>query len=439
MKFLIIGVLCLAVVFGFAFWKYSPSLFEKEAVPNVSPNIQIWGFEEDEPLLKLAIAEYKKVKPEATVTFVKQSKLNYRSRVQTLIASGKGPDIFVLHNSWTQMFLQTNSISAMPGLVMSVGDYNKSFYPIAKQNFVSDKDIYGISRGVDGLVLYYNEDTLKAAGVIVPQNWAQFVSAAVRTTVVDGSGVIRNAGAGIGTTNNVEFWPEILGLLFNQEPGASLVQPNTEAGVRVLTFYTDFVKTGDKKVWDANLPSDTQMFANGLLTFYFAPASKAAEIKRLNPSLNFKTTRVPQLPGKDIGWGSYWGYTVSSKSQSPKASWEFLNFYTSDKMQQLLFAKEVELRGVGTAYSRVDLKKNLSDDPILGAVVNQAPIFTSWYLNSGTEDQGINDEMIDNYKQAVDGVNRGQNPISLLQATASRVEQILSKYTAQSISPPASQ
>lgn len=439
MKIVVIVVLALAVVLGFGFWKYAPSLFEKQDVPDIPPNIQVWGFEEDEPLFKLAIDEYKKVKPEATVTFVKQSRLNYRSRVQTLIGSDKGPDIFTLHNSWTQMFLQTNSITPMPGSVMNLGDYSKNFYPIAKESFASDKDVYGISRGVDGLVLYYNEDTLKAAGVIVPENWAQFVSAAVRTTVVDSSGIIRNAGAGIGTTNNVEFWPEILGLLFNQEPGASLTQPNTESGARVLTFYTDFVKTGDKKVWDANLPSDTQMFANGLLTFYFAPSSKAAEIKRLNPSLNFKTTRVPQLPGKDVGWGSFWGYTVSSKSKFPKSSWEFLDFYTSDKMQQLLFAKEVELRGVGAPYSRVDLKKNLSDDPILGAVVNQAPVFTTWYLNSGTADQGINDEMINNYKQAVDGVNNGQNPISLLQATASRVEQIIAKYTAQPTAPPVQQ
>lgn len=439
MKFVVIGVLCLSVLLGFAFWKYAPSLFEKEEIPQIPPNIQVWGFEEDEPLFKLAIAEYKKVKSEATVTFVKQTKLNYRSRTQTLIGSNKGPDIFVLHNSWTGMFLQTNSMASIPDSVMSVGDYSKNFYPIAKQSFVGDKNIYGISRGIDGLVLYYNEDTLKAAGVIVPENWAQFVSAAVRTTVVDSSGIIRNAGAGVGTTNNVEFWSEILGLLFNQEPGASLAQPNTESGVRVLTFYTDFVKNGDKKVWDANLPSDTQMFANGLLTFYFAPSSKAAEIKKINPSLKFKTTRVPQLSGKDVGWGSYWGYTVSAKSRFSKDAWEFLNFYTSNKMQQLLFAKEVELKGIGTPYSRIDLKKNISDDPILGAVVNQAPVFTTWYLNSGTEDQGINDEMIDNFKQAVDGVNRGQNPTSLLQATASRVEQILSKYTAQTPAPPIQQ
>lgn len=435
MKVLIIGVLSLAVVLGFAFWKYAPSLFDKNETPPPAPNIQIWGFEEDEILFKLGIEEYKKVKPEATVTFVKQSKLNYRSRVQTLIGNNQGPDIFVIHNSWMPMFLKTNSVSQMPSSVMSTGDYTKDFYPNAKQSFVVDSSVFGISRGIDGLMLYYNEDTLKAAGVIVPENWAQFVAAAVRTTVVDSTGIIRNAGAGIGTTNNVEFWPEVMGLLFNQEPGASLLQPNTEAGVRVLTFYTDFVKSADKKVWDANLQSDTQMFTQGLLTFYFAPAYKAAEIKRLNPELKFKTTRVPQLPGRDVSWGSYWGYSVSSKSSFAKDSWEFLKFYTSEDMQQKLFAKEMELKGVGTAYSRVDLKSKLSDDPILGAVVNQAPVFTTWYLNSHTQDQGINDEMIDNYKQAVDGVNRGQNPISLLQTTATRIDQILSKYTGQSTPP----
>lgn len=425
MKIWIAVVLALSIVAGFIFWKYAPTLTEKSSEEVVGPiTLTVWGFESDEVAVRTAIEEYKKHRSDVTINFIKQSNLNYRSRVQTLIAAGQGPDVLVIHNSWVPMFLKTLSLSIMPSEVMNIDEYSKSFYPIAKQSLTSDNKIYGLSRGVDGIVLFYNEDILKAGGVIVPQTWLQFVAAAVRTTVTDQSGNIRSAGAGMGTTTNVDYWSEILGLLFFQEPGASLEQPNTQGGAGVLKFYTDFVRDPAKKSWDANLPSTTAMFAAGNLTFYFAPVSKAIEIKAANPTLNFKTTRVPQLPGKDVGWGSYWAYGVSAGSKYQKAAWEFLNFYTSQESQQQLFGK-----GLPEVYSRVDLGSLLSDDPIFGAVVTQAPVFKSWYLNSKTQDVGINDEMVANFAQAVEGVSSGQNPLSVLQSTASSVQSILGKYT----------
>lgn len=428
MKYLIIVVLALAVVGGFAFWKYAPNFAETKPAAPTNANLTIWGFEPDEKTIKLAIAEYQKTHPDVTINFVKQSRLNYRSRVQTQIGSNQGPDILVMHNSWVPMLMKTNALSASPASAFSLGDYISEFYPIAKDTLVYNNQIYGVSTGVDGLLLYYNEDIIKAAGVVVPQDWAQFTAVAVRTTVPNPDGTIRTAGAAMGTTTNVDYWSEIVGLLFLQEPGASLEQPNTPSGANVIKFYTDFVTDPTKKVWDQNLANSTQMFADGNLTFYFGPSSRAAEIRALNPNLNFKVTKVPQLPGKDIYWGSYWGWGVSGSSQYKDQAWEFLQFLSSAPTEQMIYAQQVQQKGIGEAYSRVDLKKQLEGDPVLGLVVTQAPNFKNWYLNSYTEDQGINDAMIDAYKQAVDGVVAGQNPLSMLQSTATSIQKILSDY-----------
>lgn len=436
MKILIIVVLVLAVILGFAFWKYAPTFTEDNKTPPPPPIITVWGFEEDEKLLKLAGEEYKKIHPEVTINFVKQSTLNYRARVQNQVKNSQGPDLFKIHNSWIPMFLTTSALYPAPKEVYELGDYAVDFYPVSKETLTYEDRIYSMSYGIDGLLLYYNEEILKNAGVIVPTNWAQFVAASVRTTVPNPDGSIQTAGAAMGTTENVDFWPEILSLLFLQEPGASLEQPNTPSGANVLKFFTDFVTDPNKKTWDRSLPSSTEMFAKGRLTFYFAPASQARVIRELNPNLNFKVTKVPQLPGRDVGLAGFWGYGVSSSAKNPNLAWDFLKFLTSDAMQLKLFVEESKLKGMGFAFSKVDLRSDLEEDPVLSAVVLQAPVFKSWYLNSYTGDQGINDAMIAAYQSAVDSSGSGQNPLSSLQSTAGEVAKILNEYKPPQAAPP---
>ena len=425
MKRIIIIVLSLSIVFGFIYWKFGPKLSPQK---NSGPvTLTYWGLWEDSNLAKGIISDYQKQHPNVTVNYVRQSSINYRTRVQTQIREGVGPDVFMIHNSWLPMFKA--DLAPAPKEVFSLSDYRRMFYPVAEQSFVSDNAIYGAPQEIDGLALFYNEDILQGVGGKVPRNWQEFMDLASKMTVKDSSGQIKTAGAALGATSNVDHWPDILGLLFLQQPKIDFNNLNTPEAAEVFKFYTSFVTDPKRKSWDINLPNSTQAFAQGRLGFYFAPSWRAHELRQLNPNLKFKIAPVPQLSDKQAAWASFWGLTVSLRSKNSKEAWDLIKFMTSAEAEKLAYQQASQVRLFGQPYSQTGLATELGQDPVVGAFVNQGPIYKFWYLSSNTFDAGINDEMIKYFEDGINAVLGGTDAQTALQTVDKGVKQVLDKYT----------
>lgn len=378
-------------------------------------NIVYWDFW-DENLIKPVLLEYEKTHPKVKISYTSQSQLNYRTRLSTQLKEGAGPDIFPIHNSWLPLFL--SDISPAPANIFSLSDYKSTFYPVAFDSFVTDNEVYAVPLGVDGLVLFVNTDILSAANVAIPTNWSEFVSSATKVTVKDSNGLIKTAGAGIGSTTNIDYWSDILGLMLLQQQTVNLKDPSPETGAEVISFYTGFMTDPTKKVWDINLPQSTEMFTSGNLAFYFAPFIKASEIEAANPGLKFKVVPVPQLPGGKTTWGTFWGESVSNQAKFKKESWEFIKFLTS---------KEVS-RVFAIPNARVDMASEQIKDEVLGPFIEQAPTYKFWYLSQVGSDGGINDEMIKIWQVGILGVLQGQSPQGVLSTINRDSKAILIKY-----------
>lgn len=425
MKKIIIIVLVLAIILSFLFWKFGPS-FKSEG-PSGPVELTYWGLWEEDNLVKPLIEEYKKQNPKVKINYIRQSSINYRTRVQAQIREGLGPDVFRIHNSWLPMFKE--DLNPAPTDIFSLTDYSQTFYPITKDSFVKNNQIFAAPIEIDGLALYINEEILAAGGVAPPKNWQEFVEAATKLTVRDSAGQIKTAGAAMGTAGNVDHWSDILGLLLLQQPNVNFEALASSSVAEVLGFYTGFITDPRKKSWDVNLPKSTDMFAQGKLAFYFAPSWRAHELRVVNPNLKFKVVPVPQLPGRQIGWASFWGEAVSQKSKFPNEAWKFVKFLTSQEAEKLAYQEASKVRLFGEPYSRVDLAGDLSGDPIVGAFVNQGSSYKFWYLSSNTMDGGINDEMIKYWEDGINATLQGTDPQVALQTVDKGVKQILEKYT----------
>jgi len=378
-------------------------------------NIVYWDFW-DENLIRPVLTEFERTHPNTKISYTSQSQLNYRTRLSTQIKEGAGPDVFPIHNSWLPLFL--NDISPAPSNIFSLGDYKSTFYPVAFDSFVASNQIYGAPLGIDGLALFVNTDILSAANVAIPTNWSEFVSGATKVTVKDSNGLIKTAGAGIGTTTNIDYWSDILGLMLLQQQTVNLKDPSPETGAEVISFYTGFITDPTKKVWDVNLPRSGDMFISGNLAFYFAPFSKVSEIKVVNPNLKFKVVPVPQLPNGKITWGTFWGETVSVQTKFKKESWELIKFLTSKEISKVF----------SVPSARVDVAAEQSQDPIMGPFVNQGPMYKFWYLSQVGTDGGINDEIIKIWQMGILGVLQGQSPQGVLSTINRDSKGILTKY-----------
>lgn len=427
MKKIIIIALVLSIILGFIFWKFGPSISLFNKPKQQEPiTLTYWGLWEDDNLIKPLIEEYQKQNPKITIKYVKQSSINYRTRVQTQIRDGAGPDVFRIHNDWVPMF--QSDLAPAPQDIFTVSDYKNTFYPIALDSFVKNNQILAAPMEVDGLALFYNEDILNGVGGKPPKNWQEFIDLATKMTVKDASG-IKTSGAAIGATGNVDHWSDLIGLLLLQQPGVEFSNIASPAVSEIVRFYTGFVIDPKRKTWDTNLPSSTQMFISGRLGFYFAPSWRAHELRVANPNLKFKVALVPQLSGKTVAWASFWAEAVSISSKHPKEAWQFIKFLTSPDAEKLAYKEASQIRLFGEPYSLVSLSSEIIKDPIVGAFVGMGPIYKSWYLASNTFDNGLNDQMIKYFEDGINAILQGLDPDSALQTVDKGVKQVLDKYT----------
>jgi len=397
--------------------------FQKPKTPDVI-SLTYWGLWEPENLITQIIDDYRKVHPDITIQYVRQSPKDYRERLQSSLAKGEGPDIFRWHNTWLSML--KNDLAPVPNEAYSGGEFDTAFFPIAKKDVYISGSYFGIPLEFDALALYINEDIFaQNPDTKVPTTWDNFRQIAFKLTQRDNRGQITRGGAAMGTTNNVDHFSDILGLMILQN-GGDPGKPGEETVTAALKFYTLFSK--QDRSWSEALPNSTLAFATGKAAMMLAPSWRAIEINQQNPKLNFKLYPVPQLPGTNVAWATYWVEGVAKKSAKQAAAWEFLKYLSSPEVLAKMYQSASQLRLFGEPYPRQEMMTQLQADPYSGAIMTQALSARSWPMAAKTFDNGLNDRIIKYYEDAINAYLADQEEKQLLEALTSGVTQVLSQY-----------
>jgi multiple sugar transport system substrate-binding protein len=431
----IIGIILLVVILGVVGF----SLLGKVGIGGKT-TLTWWNLWEDESIVAPLISEYEKDHPNIKISYVKQSKEDYRERLTNALAKGTGPDIFSFHNTWVPMF--KSELDYIPASVMSAADYTKVYYPVISSDMANGTGLVGLPLEYDGLTLFINEDIFNKAGKTPPTTWNDLTKVACDLTVID-NGTILQSGVALGRTENVDHWPEILALMMLQN-GVDLANPTGKSAEDALSYFAQFSSNQacegqDKKVWDETLPVSSLAFSAGKLAMYFGPSWRAFGFLERQPNLKFRTVPLPQLPKENAGepsisYATYWAEGVWSRSKEKQAAWDFLKFLSTKESLTKLYANAVKSspnRVFGEPYPRVDMGDLLLTDPLVGSVISQAPDARSWYMMSSIYDgpTGINSQINKYFEDAINGVNSGKiSPTKALEPVASGVAQILSQY-----------
>lgn len=391
-----------------------------------------WGFQEDPRAVQVLIDEYQAKNPNVKVTYRKQSTEDYRERLTSSLASGKGPDIFEIHNSWVPMFIA--NLDEAPGSVISEAEFAQSYYPVIQSDLKKEKGIIGLPLYYDALTLYINQDIFASSAKEPPQTWNDLRD--LVDPAKEGSLTIRGedkaivqSGVALGKTDNIDHWPEIVALMMLQN-SVNLAKPEGKPVQDALSFYLLFDQP--LGVWDVTLPPSTQAFARGRVAMYFGPTERAFDITQANPSLKYKTTKLPQLPkdrpeDPDVSYATYWFQGVSEKSANKGIAWDFLKFISS---KESLVRLNEGRRGNGLfekIYPRPDMAALQVNDPILGSAVSLAPSAKSWYLADKTFDgpNGINSQIRELFRKAIQA--KDASPIGVTNL-ATGIAEVLAQY-----------
>lgn len=391
--------------------------------------LSYWGLWDDQEIMQPLIDQYKKTHDNITVKYEKMSPQSYKDKLVTRSRNNQGPDIFRFHNTWIPEIKDV--VSPLPESVMSAGEFERTFYKIAQKDLKVDNRYYGIPLSVDGLVLIYNEDLLKKAGISSPPtSWEDVLGYAAKLTTKTKDNQIISSGIALGTANNIEHFSDIFALFLVQNGGSITKLESREAG-DALAAYRNRAETPNN-LWDETMPNSVNAFIQGKVAMILAPSWEILTIQQANPDIVVKSVPVPSLPdSKPISIASYWVEGVSKFSAHQKESWEFLRYLSEKEQETKLYEQQAKTRKFGAPYSRVDLASTLNQNDYIGAVIKEAEsdAFVSVPMITRTYDNGLNDETVKYIENAINSAAQGVGYGEAMRTAKLGVDQILSRYS----------
>lgn len=427
-KFLTIGLVLVLPVFLTActlgdlpvigkFFGGSSTTDDGPPVVDTGPaSLNVWGIWERKEVMDVLIQRYNEVYPDVTINYEDRSVLKpiveYKEISFTRATDPSGPDVMRVHISWLPTLVP--SLEPMPDDIMDADTFRSTFYPVAADNLVVDGKIYGMPTFYDGLVLVYNKDHFEEIGQTeAPTAWEEFRRLALELTVKGEGNRIVRAGAAMGAADNIDFFSDILGMLFSQARVAVPAEIEQEPAQHALAFYTNFVM--EDEVWATDLPEASVAFAQEKVSMIFVPTWNLLDILAARPDMNIGVAVPPQAqPDEPATWASFWVDVVPKSSQDTLAAWSYISFLAQEEQQMMIFGEASNYRVFGPPYSLMSLSGELADNPYLAPVLEAASVANTNELAA----RAGNRKQVDAMKEAVNSILGGRTTPEQALATA---------------------
>ncbi len=339
-----------------------------------SGNLTVWGVWQSPEVVDALINKYKETHPDVTITYEDRSvipSIELKDRVFARAdQSDTNVDIMFVHNSWVPRL--RSKLTPAPESVLTADAFNQKFYSVASESAVFDKKVYGVPLYHEGLVLVYNKKHFEEVGQFEPPTaWEEFRRLALELTIKGKDDELIRSGAAIGTADNIDFFSDILGLMFSQ---AGIVLPDgitSRPAQDAFDYFVNFSR--EDGVWDSTMPEATTAFAQGKVSMIFVPTWIVTDIVKARPDMEIGVAFPPQIKSdQPVGWGTFWMGVVPSSSKNSALAWDFLNFLTQEDTQKAWFEESSKAMPYGAAYSLKSLKQDLATHPYLGPVLQTA-------------------------------------------------------------------
>lgn len=276
--------------------------------------------------LNALIKIFEKQHPNIKISYTTAPYADYFTKLQTEIAGGTAPDAFELDYGNFLGYAQSGALYNMSKLAKGDKSFKPSvYYPRAYQSFAVGKTQYGLPESFSDVLLFYNEDLFKAAGVPLPTakwTWKDELAAAKKLT---------NASKGVwGDFQPVQFFEfyKVLaqngGAFFNAAKTKATF--DSAAGIAAANWLLE--KPGSVMPTTEQMGGldDPTMFKLGKLAMWHSGLWEFSAMA----NTPFKWNVVVEPAGK-VKANHFFANTVaiSSKSAHAKETWEWLKFLSS--------------------------------------------------------------------------------------------------------------
>ncbi|NTU69665.1 extracellular solute-binding protein, partial [bacterium] len=380
----IVGAIVLIVIGIVLFIFLNKKVIEQKVV-----TLKYWGFDEKEPIQKIA-DKYKEKNKNITIEYTQKGSTpeEYQKILNDALASGDGPDLFQIRNDWLPRHYK--KMATMPEDTYSVDEYKDTFFSIAFTDLSRNNELYAVPYYIDTLALYFNKSTFDAKSINNPgKTWDDFqpINKSLRELSGD---FVQKAGTAIGTSSNINYSEDILYMLMLQNQTTMTSPDNKTAyfnlpskdkysnviypGAAALNYYASYSSPSKENyTWNDKIEDSLTAFISGKSATYFGYAADRKKIDALSDKkLNYEVSKSPQILGSEVYIAKYWATGVSKNSEGQEESWKFLK-YATEKTTLVTYAADTDL-----PTSRKDISENQSTRRYLDVFLEQTPKAVGW-------------------------------------------------------------
>jgi len=356
------------------------------------------------------IKKFNDTHPDIQIDYQLQPWDSIAQKLPTAIASGAGPDLATpdYNVATVQQYVANGLALPLDDLIPQIG---QGVLPQAVVDaFSVNGKLYAAPANFATLLLYYNKDLLKAAGIAEPPK--------TMTELQDDAVKLSNGqdkyGIALADNATIQMWPVLIwsdggDLIANK--CSDLADPKT---VGTVEKWSGLIR--DKKISPVGLTGQDadNLFAAGKAAFEINGPWAAGEYK----AINFGVAPVPVgASGKPVTLASTVPTIVSAKTTHPKEAQEFLAWWLGKDAQAQLST------AAAYAPSRTDMANDpsITSNPTVAAFTAQVPV-ARLYLPTEKDfakiDTGI-------FIPAIQGAEQGDNAADALKAANDQLNKLL--------------
>jgi multiple sugar transport system substrate-binding protein len=248
----------------------------------------------------------------------------FYTKVQTSAAIGEGPDIMTYHESRIPLGVSTGSLSEITPDELKAAGFDSANYADANWKAAQvDGKQYAIPLDIHSIILYYNKDLLKAAGLLGDDgkpkgldgldNW----DAALAKLTANG-----NVGLSVPTADGGTMW-RIFYTLLNQDDGKFLSDDgktfldgdSQQKATDVLTEMNKWVKSG----WTpakTEYPASIALFTSGKAAFHINGVWEVptmVDLKAKGQLFDWGAIQIPVLYKHAATWADSHSFAIPNR------------------------------------------------------------------------------------------------------------------------------
>ena len=348
----------------------------------------IWGSSPEETkLMDRQIKLFEELNPEIIVK--KQIAVgDFNEWLQLNVAAGTAPDVSYVDVYLAKDYINYNAFKCLNDYFTK--NELKAYYPSLLEGFTVDGKVYGIPKDFNTVVMYYNKDMFKKAGIITPpKTWNELNIALEKLKKIGDEGklgknfkypmslvlewnrvapfILQNGG---NTYKNGK-------LVFNSQQAADAID-------YVLSLMKKDYLAGPKQMGNS---STGAVFGEGKTAIIYSGGWEIPYLREAAPNLNYG---VAELPGNKRKGTTLFtvSYSILAKTEHLEESVKLLKFLTGKQAEKMLAETGLAVP------SRIDVEKYfIEKNPGLKSLALSAEFGTvfNWGKNCAIKNKELND------------------------------------------------